>query len=138
MMEFEKNKMYIIGFILTTLVALYYIHLYQTTRIIKDEINKMAREKKKKQLKYIMKQHMTDKQSYQQAQQQSSQQHQMNYLHENNIDEMDSYIDPGNENINPDEDDRNDEQQSSNYSNEKSRLSGNNVGMRDLMDGSYK
>lgn len=127
-MELEKNKLYIIGFVLISMVALYYLHIYQTTRLIRRELSKMAKEKKKKQMKQMMRRQIVDEQ------QQHQQQQQRHYISEEDPqEEMDSYIDPGNEN-----NDEIDEQPSSNQSMGSSRLSDKNVLMRDMMDGSHQ
>lgn len=129
-MDFEKNKIYITGAILISIAVLYYLYQYQTIQLIRQEINKMAKEKRRREereAKNMMRNKMLQQRMSQQPVEPS-------ISEDSGPVEMDSYIDLGdNANI--------DEQQESHMSSvqsKNSRLSENNVLLRDMMDGSHQ
>jgi len=85
MISWDTHKTYIIAVILFTLIAVYFLHDYSVRCIIHDEFKKLAN-KKKKQEKILKQQerfeqsqdHLEQKEQYEQREQQ----------------EMDSYIEP--------------------------------------------
>ena len=76
-MNFEKNKLYIIAFCLIAVVALYYLYMYQTKRLVRNELKKLGREKRKRHEKQMMTRQSTDVDHQRQQRQRQQRQHQI-------------------------------------------------------------
>jgi hypothetical protein len=126
-----KKNMYIGGVVVIVLIVMYFLHLYQTKRLIRDEIKNMEREKKRKLIKQMMRREkvVPNKQiEYPDF----SDEEKPNPVNMNQRD-MDSYMDPG-DNMGNDMN----QLPSQPPSNSGSRISANNIMMRDMMDGSQQ
>ncbi len=132
----EKKNLYIGGLVIVVLIVMYFLHSYQTKRLIHDELKNIAKEKKKRLVKQMMKrERINPNQNKQREYPDFSDEERQNDMNMNQQD-MDSYIDPGN-------DERNDDTMMNQIpqqppSNSGSRISGNNIMMRDMMDGSHQ
>lgn len=142
MLGSEKKNLYIGGLIVVVLVVIYFLHSYQTKRLIHDELKNIAKEKKKRLVKQMIKrERINPNQNKQREYPDFSDEERQNDMNMNQQD-MDSYIDPENDMRNDERNDINDTminqipQQPP--SNSGSRISGNNIMMRDMMDGSHQ
>jgi uncharacterized membrane protein len=122
----EKKNLYVGGLVIVVLIVMYFLHLYQTKRLIHDELKNIEKEKKRKLIKQMMKR--------EKANSNLNLNKQIEYPdfsdEENpNQQDMDSYVDPG-DNMNQ----MPQQQQPSN----SSRIPANNIMMRDMMDGSQQ
>jgi hypothetical protein len=125
MFDWEKHKVYIIIGILAGIVLLYFLQTWHIKSLIKDELKKLEKGRRKKQMKMI-KYESIPEQDIEQAQAQS-------HAHAQYSQDMDSYIDPGEENGNEDVD-RPLKTEKPQY--QQKRLSQDDVLIRDMVDGS--
>jgi hypothetical protein len=144
MLGSEKKNLYIGGLVVVVLVVMYFLHSYQTKRLIHDELKNIAKEKKKRLVKQMIKrERINPNQNKQREYPDFSDEERQNDINMNQQD-MDSYIDPGNDMQNDmRNDERNDDTMMNHISqqppsNSGSRISGNNIMMRDMMDGSHQ
>jgi hypothetical protein len=132
MLRLEKKNFYIGGLIVVVLVIMYFLHSYQTKRLIHDELKNIAKEKKRRFVKEMAKRERINQNQIKQREYPDfSDEERQNDMNMNQQD-MDSYIDPENDNVMMNQMPR---QPSSNSEN---RISGNNIMMRDMMDGSHQ
>ncbi len=138
MLGSEKKNLYIGGLVVVVLVIMYFLHSYQTKRLIHDELKNIAKEKKKRLVKQMMKREkISQNQNKQREYQDFSDEEIQNEANINmNQQDMDSYIDPGNDMRNDDTMMNQIPQQPPSHSG--SRISANNIMMRDMMDGSHQ
>ena len=113
MIDWEKHKIYIIIGVLIGIVLLYFLQTWYVKSLVKDELKKIGKERKKKHMKMIKHESVPERHV---EQMQHSQ-------------DMDSYIDPGDENG-----DEQDEPEQRQY--QQKRLSQDDVLLRDMVDGS--
>lgn len=134
MPEIEKKHLFMGGFTIIILVTLYFLHSYLTIRIVHNELKNIAKEKKKRLLKQnqIIQRDNTKRQKMSRDTEPIPEKMSMTMeMKHQEIEqqEMDSYIDPGiEEDI--------DQIQEQDPSRASSKLSKNNIMMRDMMDGS--
>jgi hypothetical protein len=130
----EKKNLYIGGLIIVILVIMYFLHSYQTKKLIHDELKNIAKEKKRKLLKEMvkLKKANLNKQKEYPDLSDEDKQNDINM----NQQEMDSYIDICNDGGNGDTVINQIPQQPPSHSG--SRMSANNIMMRDMMDGSHQ
>jgi hypothetical protein len=136
MLESNRKNLYIGGLVIISLVILYFVHSYQTKRLIRDELKSLEKEKKRKLVKKMMKEKIlnSNKQNEYPENKEDNAKYYNPNMNQNQIQiqnqrEMDSYIDI-------DGDDGNDDLNDKQPSHSGSRVSANNIMMRDLMDGS--
>ena len=131
MMELEKKHLFLLGFAVLALVGLYFIHSHLTKKIVHTELKNLLKQKKKNQKNQMKKMQMLENINKQREMQKQRQMPESDMEMEMDMEmkqqDMDSYIDPGNE------DDI--EVQNTPSSRSSSRLSKDNIMMRDLMDG---
>lgn len=130
-MQIDKNKLNIAGLILVLCLVLYYLHTYHTKKLIKDEMRKFLKYTKKNSVQNNIQYERIPEPQYEHVfpqMQQLSQQ------------DMDSYIEPDEKNIDMNDDLHDDY----NYNNfevqekKQHKLTSNNVLLRDMTDGSCK
>jgi hypothetical protein len=136
-MEFEKKHFIFGGFTIIALIALYFIHSYLTKQIVHKELKNLLKHKKKNQMKKknimsnINHRKEKEKEIEMEMEMQMQMQREMDTKNDENIilnqHDMDSYVDVGND----------DEDEARNTpSSRGSRVSKDNIGCRDMMDGS--
>jgi hypothetical protein len=135
-MELEKKHFIYGGFAIITLIALYFLHEYLTTQIVHKELKNLLKHKKKFQTKKKniinnTKLYENDLDMEMKMKMQMQMQREIDNKNDDTIivnhHDMDSYVDVGND----DEDDA-----QNTPSSKGSRVSKDNIGCRDMMDGS--
>jgi flagellar biogenesis protein FliO len=84
MIDFEKQKMPIIIGVLIVIIGIYFAHTWHVNKLIDDKFRKIAKERKKKQIRLIK-----NKQLFEEAPESNSGKEYVK-------NDMDSYIDPNN------------------------------------------
>lgn len=132
----NRNNFILCGFVVIGLVALYFLHDFYTRRLIHNELKKIVKAKKRKNTKLIQnknKNKNTNEDEYnndddeEQTQNEELLHNEMKYKQEQRKNvkrEMDSYIDPSDDNM-----------ENINDSQSSGKLNKSNVMMRDMMDG---